>query len=128
MENVSGKAPWAIQAAGMPLLTTILVLVASLARSQEAPKHASTEDVAKDKQAAASPTPRDVYRAYLFLQSRLRSPVVDKTGLAGYYSFEIADKTVRVGLEKDKTEPLDHTGLQLHWERTKTKVVVIKDK
>ena len=64
----------------------------------------------------------------MFLQSRLRSPVVDKTGLAGYYSFEIADKTVRVGPEKDKTEPLDHTGLQLHWERTKTKVLVVKDK
>jgi len=64
----------------------------------------------------------------LFLQSRLRSPVVDKTGLAGYYSFEIADKTVRVGPKKDKTEPLDHTGLQLHWERTKTKVLVVKDK
>ena len=64
----------------------------------------------------------------LFLQSRLRSPVVDKTGLAGYYSFEIADKTVRVGPEKTKTEPLDRTGLQLHWEQTKTNVLVIKDK
>ena len=32
----------------------------------------------------------------LFLQSRLRSPVVDKTGLAGYYWLDIADKTVRV--------------------------------
>ena len=70
----------------------------------------------------------------LFLQSRLRSPVVDKTGLAGYYWFEIADKTVRVGPEmknpekKGEPSPLDHTGLQLHWERTKTKVLVVKDK
>ena len=68
MENVSGKARRqfrVIQAAGMPLLTTILVLVVSFARSQETQKHQSTADVAKDKQAAASPTPRDVYRAYL---------------------------------------------------------------
>jgi hypothetical protein len=64
----------------------------------------------------------------LFLEHRVRTPVVDKTGLAGYYWFDLAGRTVRVGPEKTETKSLDETGLQLHWERTKTRVLVVKDK
>ena len=37
----------------------------------------------------------------LFLQSRLRSPVVDKTGLAGYYLSRPTMETLYSGLDRD---------------------------
>ena len=64
-----------------------------------------------------------------FLEARFRRPVVNKTGLNGYYWLELSGKTVRVWPQReDETKPLDQTGLQLHWERVKTKVLVVKDK
>ena len=65
----------------------------------------------------------------LFLESQYRRPVVNMTGLTGYYWLELSDETGRRWPQKmGEIEPLDQTGLQLHWERTKTKVLVVKDK
>lgn len=65
----------------------------------------------------------------LFLESRIRRPVVDKTGLDGYYWVELLDETVRLWPQKlDEIKPLDQTGLRLSWKRTKTMVLVVRDK
>jgi hypothetical protein len=62
-----------------------------------------------------------------FLEDLFNQPVVDKTGLAGYYWLELSGDAERVP-QQGETKPLDQTGLQLHWERTKTKILVVKDK
>jgi len=65
----------------------------------------------------------------LFLESRFRRPVVNKTGLDGYYWLELSDKTLRLWPQKlDEVKPLDQTGLRLSWKRTMTTVLVVKDK
>lgn len=65
----------------------------------------------------------------LFLESRLRRPVVNLSGLKGYYWLDLSDETVRLWPQRmDETKELDQTGLQLHWEQTKTTVLVVKDK
>jgi hypothetical protein len=65
----------------------------------------------------------------LFLESRFRRPVVNMTGLTGYYWLELSDESVRLWPQKmDETKALDQTGLQIRWERTKTRVLVVKDK
>ncbi|MGD9127628.1 MAG: DUF3738 domain-containing protein [Planctomycetia bacterium] len=65
----------------------------------------------------------------LFLESRFCRPVVNKTGLKGYYRLELSDETVRLWpQEEGEKKALDKTGLQIHWEPTKTKVLVVKDK
>jgi hypothetical protein len=65
----------------------------------------------------------------LFLESRFCRPVVNMTGLTGYYSLELSDESVKLWPQKiGEIKALDQTGLQIHWDRTKTRVLVVKDK
>ena len=65
----------------------------------------------------------------LFLEARFSRPMINKTGLEGYYWLELSDETTKLFPQKiGEKKVLDKTGLQIHWERTKTKVLVIKDK
>lgn len=65
----------------------------------------------------------------LFLESRSRRPVVNMTNLTGYYSLELSDESVKLWpQETNETKALDQTGLEIRWERTKTRVLVVKDK
>ena len=65
----------------------------------------------------------------LFLESQMQRPVVNVTGLAGYYWLELSDETVRFWpQETGETKSLDQTDLLLSWKLTRTKVLVVKDK
>ena len=64
-----------------------------------------------------------------FLESRFGTIVVNMTGLTGRYSLELSDESVKVGPQTaGVTQALDQTGLEIHWERTSTKVLVVKDR
>jgi uncharacterized protein (TIGR03435 family) len=64
-----------------------------------------------------------------FLESRFGTTVVNMTGLAGHYSLELSDEIVKVGPQTaGVTQALDQTGLELNWERTSTKVLVVRDR
>ncbi|MBM4088715.1 MAG: TIGR03435 family protein [Planctomycetes bacterium] len=62
-----------------------------------------------------------------FLERLSGPPVVNKTGLAGYYDLELSDKAERAP-RQGETRMLDQTGLEMRWEKTKAEVVVVKDK
>ena len=65
----------------------------------------------------------------LFLESRYRRPVVNKTGLDGYYWLELSDEAAKLWpQELDEIKPLDQTGLRLCWKPTTTTVLVVKDR
>lgn len=64
-----------------------------------------------------------------FLESRFGTTVVNMTGLTGRYSLELSDESVKVGPQTaGVTHALDQTGLEVHWERTSTKVLVVRDR
>lgn len=64
-----------------------------------------------------------------FLESRFGTIVVNMTGLTGRYWLELSDESVKVGPQTaGVTQALDQTGLEIHWERTSTKVLVVKDR
>ena len=64
-----------------------------------------------------------------FLESRYRRPVVNQTGLSGYYTFELSNDSVKQWPQRrGKFQKLDDTGLRIRWEKVKTKVLVVKDK
>jgi Protein of unknown function (DUF3738) len=56
----------------------------------------------------------------VFLERRLRLPVIDNTGLRGEWNVLLRD-----GFENDKGQPLNGTGLELKKVRRKTELIVI---
>lgn len=65
----------------------------------------------------------------MFLENRYRRPVVNMTGVVGYYWLDVSAKAARDWPQTmDEVRPLDQTGLELHWERTKVRVLVVRDK
>jgi len=63
-----------------------------------------------------------------FLERQYRKPVVDLTGLDGYWTLQISDKNGKIFPRlNDSPMPLDGTGLELKWEKVNTDVLVIED-
>jgi len=64
----------------------------------------------------------------IFLEKRYRRPVVDLTGLEGFWSFKLSDKSGKIyPQKKDEVMLLDDTGIVLQWEELETPVLVIED-
>ena len=65
----------------------------------------------------------------LFLERQYRLPVANMTGMNGCYWLDIPAKAVRRSpLNVDGPKPIDQTGLEIQWQRTKVQVLVVKDK
>ena len=64
-----------------------------------------------------------------FLEGRYRRPVVNATGIDGYYTFIFSNDAAKMWPQTiEEVKKLDDTGLQIKWEKKKIEVLVIKDK
>jgi hypothetical protein len=63
-----------------------------------------------------------------FLETQYRQPVVDLTGLEGFWSFKLSKANGKVYPDKkDEVMSLDETGLVLQWEELEVPVLVVED-